>query len=232
MNAFLQELVHSGIYKRSQGRIARQVTWVAIAITLALGLWRLSGTLEGWDPNWRREFRAQSEGSVKLNPNEQITIVDSGGRELEKYDIPAKAKLFVIDEDKVAAGDLLCRWDPLANPWARAGLCGVIPGVLLVAGLWVAYRLVNVPAFADFLIAVEAEMNKVSWPTRAELFRSSMVVLITIFFLAAVLFGFDSFWRWFFELLGIFQKKEAAEAALAGFRSDWSVLLIAVGGVF
>ena len=33
------------------------------------------------------------------------------------------------------------------------------------------------PAFADFLIAVEAEMNKVSWPTRTELFRGSMVVI-------------------------------------------------------
>ena len=44
--------------------------------------------------------------------------------------------------------------------------------VLASLGLWVAFRLVNMPAFADFLIAVEAEMNKVSWPTRGELFRS------------------------------------------------------------
>ena len=50
------------------------------------------------------------------------------------------------------------------------------------------YRVVNVPGFADFLIAVEAEMNKVSWPTRTELFRASMVVLILIFALAVVLF--------------------------------------------
>ena len=33
---------------------------------------------------------------------------------------------------------------------------------------------VNLPVFADFLIAVEAEMNKVSWPTRGELFRGSV----------------------------------------------------------
>ena len=31
----------------------------------------------------------------------------------------------------------------------------------------------NMPRFADFLIAVEAEMNKVSWPSKAELIRSS-----------------------------------------------------------
>ena len=51
------------------------------------------------------------------------------------------------------------------------------------------------PAFADFLIAVEAEMNKVSWPTRTELFRASMVVLIVIFALAVVLAGYDMFWK-------------------------------------
>src|SRR5262245_22217139 len=50
-----------------------------------------------------------------------------------------------------------------------------VPTVLLVLGLWVGYRLVNLPSFADFLIAVEAEMNKVSWPSQTELIRASMV---------------------------------------------------------
>ena len=35
--------------------------------------------------------------------------------------------------------------------------------------------------FADFLIAVEAEMTKVSWPSRGELVRSSIVVILVIF---------------------------------------------------
>ena len=35
---------------------------------------------------------------------------------------------------------------------------------VLAVGLWFSFRLVNMPPFADFLIAVEAEMNKVSWP--------------------------------------------------------------------
>ena len=56
------------------------------------------------------------------------------------------------------------------------------------------FRVVNMPRFADFLIAVEAEMNKVSWPSRSELVRSSIVVLITIFVLAVVLFAYDMFW--------------------------------------
>ena len=61
--------------------------------------------------------------------------------------------------------------------------------------MWASYRLVNVPAFADFLIAVEAEMNKVSWPTRMELFRASMVVLIMMFALGFILAGYDIFWK-------------------------------------
>ena len=78
-----------------------------------------------------------------------------------------------------------------------------LPGVLLVGCWWVTYRLVNVPSFADFLIAVEAEMNKVSWPTRQELFRGSAVVLITIILLATVLFFFDMFWNKLFTQMGI-----------------------------
>ena len=129
MNAFIQELFHAGLYKRSQGRITRQVTFAVVAVVLGAGLLRLNQVLVGLGP----------------------------------------------------------------------ALALAIPGALLVAGVWAAYRLVNVPVFADFLIAVEAEMNKVSWPTRIELIRSSAVVLITIFLLAAVLFGFDAFWSWFFR---------------------------------
>lgn len=125
MGTFFQELLHVGVYKRSQGRITRQITFAAIGLVVALGLLRLSLIMTGKGPEW--QF--------------------------------------------------------------------ALPGVLLAAGLWTCYRLVNVPAFADFLIAVEAEMNKVSWPTRNELFRASAVVLITIFALGFVLAGYDIFWK-------------------------------------
>ena len=78
-----------------------------------------------------------------------------------------------------------------------------LPGGLLVLGLWVAYRIVNLASFADFLISVEAEMSKVSWPTKTELVRGSMVVLITIIFLAGFLYAFDLIWATVFNLLGI-----------------------------
>jgi preprotein translocase subunit SecE len=133
MGAFFQELFTVGIYKRSQGRITRQVTFAALAIAISLGFFRLYQTLDS------------SIGNVVF------------------------------------------------------GLSFWLPGILGLLGLWVSYRAVNWPGFADFLIAVEAEMNKVSWPTRSELFRASLVVLICIIFLAIVLFAFDIFWRLIFQ---------------------------------
>ncbi len=76
-----------------------------------------------------------------------------------------------------------------------------LPTLCLAASAWFCYRLVNYPRFAEFLISVEAEMNKVSWPSRTELIRSTIVVIFMLIFLAMVLFGFDVLWRTLFDLL-------------------------------
>jgi len=76
-----------------------------------------------------------------------------------------------------------------------------IPVILASAGTWVVYRIVNYPRFADFLISVEAEMDKVSWSSWPELWRSTAVVIVTMVLLAIVLLSFDVFWHWFFELI-------------------------------
>lgn len=78
-----------------------------------------------------------------------------------------------------------------------------IPALALMAGLWFGYRVVNWPRFADFLIAVEAEMNKVTWPSKDELVRAAIVVIFTIFFLAVALFLFDILWQAIFNFLGV-----------------------------
>ncbi|QDT12006.1 preprotein translocase subunit SecE [Planctomycetes bacterium K23_9] len=89
--------------------------------------------------------------------------------------------------------------------WLESGsyLIPGIPAVLLAVGAWVGFRLVNWPRFADFLIAVEAEMNKVTWPSKDELIRASIVVIFTIFFLAISLFFFDVVWQSFFNFIGV-----------------------------
>ncbi|MCE9544538.1 MAG: preprotein translocase subunit SecE [Planctomycetia bacterium] len=84
-----------------------------------------------------------------------------------------------------------------SDMWPRSdvALHMIVPSVVALAGAWLAYRLVNMTSFADFLIAVEAEMGKVSWPTRSELVRGSVVVLIMLVFLATLLYFFDVVWQ-------------------------------------
>jgi preprotein translocase subunit SecE len=97
-----------------------------------------------------------------------------------------------------AAGNLVHTYDATISV-----LRYLLPGLLLVVGLWVGYRLVNYPKFADFLIAVEAEMNKVTWPSQGELIRSSMVVILLLLSMTFLLFVFDIAWFYFFKMLGI-----------------------------
>jgi len=65
---------------------------------------------------------------------------------------------------------------------------------LAAVSLWFAWRVVNFPTFADFLIATEAEMNKVSWTTRRRLVQDTIVVLVTVFLLTMFLFIVDVLW--------------------------------------
>ena len=69
---------------------------------------------------------------------------------------------------------------------------------IILAGLvlWFAYRTVNVPTFAEFLIATEAEMNKVSWTSRKRLAQDTVVVLVTTVLMAGFLLLVDVFWGW------------------------------------
>jgi preprotein translocase subunit SecE len=125
----IRELFKTEIYKRSQGRLVRQFTCLAIWVAFALAAWRLPPMLT---VDWRV---------------------------------------------------------PQMPAWIAAG-------VLLAAGLWLGFRIVNWPSFADFLIAVEAEMNKVSWPSRTELIRASVVVIVLMFGLTFVLYSYDFILNW------------------------------------
>ncbi len=80
----------------------------------------------------------------------------------------------------------------------------LVPSVIVVVGLWLSFRLVNMPKFADFLIGVEGEMSKVTWPTRMELFRGSVVVIVTLLVLAFMLMVFDLVWSFILKkIIGI-----------------------------
>jgi preprotein translocase subunit SecE len=146
VGAFFQELLHVGVYKRSQGRITRQVTFGALALLFGVGFYQMHNILK---------YR-NLEGSWEATKALMATHMEY---------------------------------------W--------LPGILLLLCWWISYRLVNLPSFADFLIAVEAELNKVSWPTRTELVRSSIVVLISLLTLAFVIFAFDLVWQYIFMHTGL-----------------------------
>lgn len=74
-------------------------------------------------------------------------------------------------------------------------LAFVVPVVLIVVCLWFSWRLVNLPTFADFLIATEAEMNKVTWSTRKALVRDTIVVIVGILLMTLFLFVVDVTWN-------------------------------------
>jgi preprotein translocase SecE subunit len=86
-----------------------------------------------------------------------------------------------------------------------------IPLLLLLLTIWLAWRIVNLPTFGDFLIATEAELNKVSWTTRARLWQDTLVVLTTMLLMALFLFVVDIAWAkilsW--KPIGVLQVKES-----------------------
>jgi len=87
--------------------------------------------------------------------------------------------------------------DPSANVW-NVAVC-----VMLAAfGGWIAFRLVNYPKFADFLISVQAEMDKVTWASRGELYRATVVVLSVMFLMVALLAVYDWVWVVIFRAIG------------------------------
>ena len=87
----------------------------------------------------------------------------------------------------------------------------MLPLAVVLGGFWLAFRAMNIPQFADFLISVEAEMNKVSWPSRTEMYRSAIVVMVTIFGLTFLLFGYDVAWQFLLKGLGVLKGAAATD---------------------
>jgi len=77
-----------------------------------------------------------------------------------------------------------------------------LPMLIGAIGAWFAYRVVNYAPIADFLVAVQSEMDKVSWPSWPQLWRATVVVLVTMVFLAISLFLFDIIWQYIFRAVG------------------------------
>jgi preprotein translocase subunit SecE len=89
--------------------------------------------------------------------------------------------------------------------WAdrNAYLMFGVPTLLVAVLAAVMYWVLNRPNVADFMIATESEMKKVSWSSRKEVIGSTKVVIVTTFILAVLLFGVDFLFGLIFHVLGI-----------------------------
>ncbi len=91
-----------------------------------------------------------------------------------------------------------------SNEYSQYWHFGLTAGYAIVLG-WLIFRMVQFPPFAEFLIATEAEMNKVSWTTKDELIRSTTVVLMTVVLMAVFLFVVDRLWTLILQMIGVLQ---------------------------
>lgn len=126
-------LTSTGVHKRTQGRLVRQITLAVLLAGIALGCYRLSQTyLDGFS------------SAIKLG----------------------------------------------------------IPALAFGLGAWGSYRLIHWPRFADFLVAVQGELDKVNWASWDYLFRATGVVLVTMVIMASFLWICDFVWVYLFEFIG------------------------------
>src|SRR5262249_20469749 len=99
----------------------------------------------------------------------------------------------------------------------------VMPLVLGAAALWLAWRVVNLPSFADFLIATEAELNKVSWTPRRRLVQDTIVVLVTTLLITFFLLFADLIWSQLLTRVGVLRtpKDTGGEVQTTGEDLPW-----------
>lgn len=157
--SFWGAFASTGLYKKNQGRLTRQLTSLALGAILLFGCWTMTQTVLSSPPDFLLPVLAPTAPGEALPP-------------------PSFWE---------------ANWNSI-----RYG----VPALLAAVGVWAIYRLVNYPKFTDFLISVEAEMDKVSWADQTYLIRATGVVLGTMFVLGTFLFVCDILWRWLFQLIG------------------------------
>ena len=81
----------------------------------------------------------------------------------------------------------------------------IIPLVLMLACFYILLRVVNSKRPADFMIATEGEMKKVSWSSKKEIIGSTKVVIITLLLMGVFLFSVDLLLKILMQAIGVQQ---------------------------
>ena len=113
----------------------------------------------------------------------------------------------------IGAGVLVCVltvwiWGELTsvtNEKTRTIVQSVVVVALLGGSGAIGYWVMNKARIVDFLIATDAEMRKVNWPTRREITGSTWVVICGTLLMAALLWVVDIGFALLFERIGILQ---------------------------
>ena len=175
------ELFRYNRYKVSQGRLIRRLTMAGVWVMFATAAWKCTLMDFTWVSRWMTWFAglntqlgAAAEQLRATRGTEEVVIWEARHAELT---------------------DTILAFDAFFIPVFTFSMAGLI----LLFGLWFGWRLVHWVTFGDFLISVEAEMAKVSWPSQQELKSATIVVLIVFLFLGGLFLIYD------FILLGIFK---------------------------
>lgn len=156
--SFWGAFASTGLYKKNQGRLIRQLTALALGVLLLFGCWTMTQTLLSSPPEFLLPSVDQTQPGQELPPQNFWEL----------------------------------NWNSI-----RYG----VPALLAAIGAWGIYRLVNYPKFTDFLISVDAEMDKVSWPDQTYLARATAVVLGTMLVLGVYLWVCDLVWSSVFKAI-------------------------------
>jgi preprotein translocase subunit SecE len=95
-----------------------------------------------------------------------------------------------------------------ATSWGLSRRTAMWIATMVPAGLFailalLIFWLVNRNRVADFMIAAEGEMKKVSWSSRQEIAVSTFIVIVVVIIMAVILgtadVSFETFFRWLFS---------------------------------
>jgi len=170
----LKELFRYRRYKASQGKLIRKLTMAGVWVLFATAAWKCTLMDFTWVARWCTWLSGWNAQLKTATEANAVETIDALTAQIQAF-----TGTFV-----------------LVFPYLVAGL-------ILLFGLWFGYRLVQWVTFADFLISVEGEMAKVSWPSKGELRSATFVVLTLFFLLAGVLRIFDLFFVAIFKFIGV-----------------------------
>ena len=84
---------------------------------------------------------------------------------------------------------------------ATLWIATMVPVALFAILAFVIFWVVNKHSIADFMIAAEGEMKKVSWSSRREIAISTFIVIVVVFLMAVLIGATDVCFRMFFGWL-------------------------------